>query len=115
MIREGQRGIIKTIIIIVIAIVIISYFGFDLKRIIESPQTQRNFGYVKDAVVTVWNRYLEEPVVYLWNDVFKKLIWSTSVDALKDIKNGDQTILEKNSPKAPTVDNNGNIEKTQSN
>ena len=71
---KTNRGFIKWIIIIVIALIILGYFGFDVRRAIESPTTQSNFNYVQKIVWDVWNTYLKGIVMYLWNEVIIKLI-----------------------------------------
>ena len=44
--NSQQKGLIKMIIIIVIAIAILSWYGVDIKEFFTSPQVQKNFGYV---------------------------------------------------------------------
>ncbi len=77
--QEG--GFIKLIIIVVIALIILGYFGFDLKKAIEAPETQSNLTYVQQIVSNVWHNYLEKPAKYLWN-VFIKSIWSVASENL---------------------------------
>ncbi len=50
-----------------------------------------------------WDKYLEKPAKYLWNEIFIKLIWSTAVDNLKKIKTGEPTNVQTSSPGLPTV------------
>ncbi|MFH0846140.1 MAG: hypothetical protein V1851_01930 [Patescibacteria group bacterium] len=83
-----QRGLVNWIIIIIIAIIVLSYFGFDIRAIIEDDNTQNNVGYVWGGVVYVWETYLSGPFDYLWNDIFIDLIWDTFIDAMQRIKNG---------------------------
>lgn len=68
-----NQGFIKWIIIIIIALIILGYFGFDIRRAIEAPTTQANFTYVQKIVWNVWNTYLKGIVMYLWNEVILKL------------------------------------------
>ena len=66
MLDKKQGGFIKLLVLFVILIVIvISYLGIDLRAIVQSPETQGNLGYVWGLVVTVWDNYLERPVLYL--------------------------------------------------
>ena len=44
------------IIIIIIAIAILSYYGVDIKDFVTSPQVQKNFSFV-------WNLWLQ----YIWD------------------------------------------------
>lgn len=94
---------IKWIIIIIIGLVILGYLGIDVKQAVQSPTSQSNIGYVKDVVVYVWTKYLETPAKYLWNEIFIKLIWTTAVDNLTKIKNGEPTNIQTSSPPLPTA------------
>ncbi len=93
-----QRGFIKWILIIIIAVIILSYFGFDLRTIVESPETQGNLGYVWSIVAGVWTNYLAEPILYLWNDIFIDLLWDSFIDNLERLKGGESTTIEELSP-----------------
>lgn len=53
--KSNERGFVKTIVIIVVALLVISYFGLNLRQIISSPTTQDNFGYVWSQIVRVWD------------------------------------------------------------
>ena len=77
-----NKGIIQTIIIIVIALLILSYFGYNLRSIATSPTAQDNFSYVGEVVSNVWNNWLETPVTYLWN-IFVNYIWTPAINILK--------------------------------
>lgn len=63
-IRTNQ-GIIGWIILVVAAIIILGYFGFDLRRIIESPQVQQNLQYAWD--------WVKGPILWVWE--FIKAVW----------------------------------------
>jgi len=96
-----QKGFFKIIILVIIAIIILSYFGFDLRAIIESPETQGNLGYVWGLVVTVWNNYLSGPILYLWNDIFIDLLWDSFIDNMNRLKNHQTTTIEDLAPQVP--------------
>ncbi|MBU4479853.1 hypothetical protein KKG48_00205 [Patescibacteria group bacterium] len=96
--KNNQSGFIKWILIIIIAIIILSYFNFDLRAIVESPETQGNLGYAWGLVVIVWDDYLAGPILYLWNDIFIDLLWDSFVDNLERIKGGEPTTIEELSP-----------------
>lgn len=64
--KNKQGGLIRMIIIIVIAIIILSYFGVDIKEFFMSEQVQKNFGYVLNFIKNVWTDYLAAPAHKLW-------------------------------------------------
>lgn len=52
---NSNRGLVKAILLIVVALVILGYFGYNLRDIIASPTVRDNFSYVWDIVVNIWN------------------------------------------------------------
>ncbi len=76
---QQKGGLIKTILIIVIAIAILSYLGFDLKKIFESDQSKSNFSYVWNGIVYAWTHYLRQPAEYFWRVVVVGFIWNVLV------------------------------------
>jgi len=71
--RKGQGGLIKTIVLIVIALLIISYYGLNLRDIATSPTAQDNFGYVGSVLGRIWD-LTKAPILYVWNEIILKLI-----------------------------------------
>ncbi len=98
-----QGGFIKLLVLFVILIVIISYFGIDLRAIVESPETQGNLGYVWGLAVTVWDNYLARPVLYFWNNIFVDLLWESFVNNMERIKNGEPHDFILNAPSVGTT------------
>ena len=97
----SSRGFIKWIIIIVVALLILSYYGFSLRTLVNNPTTQDNFGYVATTSVSVWDKYLKQPATYLYQDVFINLIWTPAIDNLTKMKNSEPTNIQTASPKLP--------------
>ncbi len=70
-----QRGLIKMIILIVIALIVLGALGFNLKDIVSSEKVQANLNYVWGLVVLVWNNYLAFPFIWIWNNIVVGIIW----------------------------------------
>jgi len=87
-----NRGLVKLIIIIIIGIVILSYFGFNIREIVEDPTTQNNITYVWGLTVSVWENYLRDPVLYVWQNVFIDLIWDLFLSSLENIGDNPQDL-----------------------
>ncbi len=83
-----NTGLVRLIILIVVALLILSYFNIDIKSTVEKPQTQQNVGYVKDVALNIWNNVLSKPVLYFWNNIFMGLLWSAFVENMNLIKQG---------------------------
>lgn len=81
--KTTNKGLIKAIVVIIIALLILSYFGFNLRELASSPTTQDNFHYALNFVIDGWNNYLKGPVTYLWNEIFLKLIWTPALQILQ--------------------------------
>ena len=96
--KNDNRGVIKWIFLILIAIIVLSYFGFDLRAIVESDRTQNNLGYVWGIGVTVWNEYLSQPILYFWHNIFIDLLWESFIENMERIKAGQPTTIEDLSP-----------------
>jgi hypothetical protein len=86
--------IIKYAILSVIFIIIISFFGFNLRDIIESPTTQNNLNYAWSGVVYVWDNFLKTPVVYIWEKIIKGILWQAFIHNLERIDAGAPTELQ---------------------
>ena len=101
MLRRHDPGIsvIGWIIIGAIALLVVSYYGIDVQKVVESPTSQKNVSYVRGGVEFVWKDYLSKPVDYLWNDVFVDLIWKAFTENMKRIGSGKATTLEQMAPK----------------
>jgi len=100
--KNDKRGLVKWIVIVLIAVIVLSYFGFDLKAIIESEGTQNNLGYLWGLGVIVWNEYLSLPILYFWHNIFINLLWSSFVENMERIKNGQPTTIEELAPQLPS-------------
>lgn len=85
---------IKYIIIGLIAILVVSFLGYDLQSIVEAPGTQKNLHYVGDGVVSLWDKYLEYPITYFWNNIFIGILWNSFMHNLGKVNSGAPTELE---------------------
>ncbi len=70
-----NKGLIKTIILIVIALIVLGYFGFDVADIVNSPTVQANLTNTWNFVLKIWNNYLATPVMYVWNTFVVGVLW----------------------------------------
>ena len=56
---KGNRGLIKLVLLIVIALIVLGAYGFNLKDYIDSPEIQENLSLAWDIVVRGWNWLVE--------------------------------------------------------
>ncbi|MEK7567952.1 MAG: hypothetical protein AAB513_03485 [Patescibacteria group bacterium] len=95
---QKNSGLVGLIILIVIAIFALSYFGISLRGIAESETGQENIGFVKEISIKVWDGFLRKPAEYLWNTIWLDLSWHPFVDTLKSLKAGRGTGIEPEIP-----------------
>ena len=100
--KQRNRGLIGIILIIIIALLVISYFNINLQTVVQKPTTQQNFTYVASTSTSFWNTYLQKPASYLWNTVFIGLLWSSFINEMTLIKNGQPTTLQQQAPTIST-------------
>lgn len=62
-----KNGFVKEIFIIVIAIVILSYFGVNIRDVLDSESVKGNFLAVSDIFSSVWNNYILPSFAYLFD------------------------------------------------
>ncbi len=62
-----NKGFIKLIIVIVIALIILGYF-FNIKitDVISAPNVQANLSWFWNIIVNIWN-FITYPIVFVWN------------------------------------------------
>lgn len=78
MIQQRQRrseGFIKAIIIIVIALVVLGFFGYNLENIVNSPDVKGNLAYFWGLLVKLWHLLLT-PLSWVWENIVVKLVWN---------------------------------------
>lgn len=59
---------LRTIILIVVIVLLLSFFGISIRSIINSPTGQENFGFLWDLIKTGWSY-----VVDAWNWILATL------------------------------------------
>lgn len=67
---------IKTIIIIVIALVILGYFGFNVTDIVNTPTVQSNLHAAWDFALKIWTNYLAAPLIFFWDKFVIGILWN---------------------------------------
>lgn len=98
---------IKYAIIILVAIIVLSFFGYDLKKIVEAPTTQGNLSYVWGGVTYVWENWLEQPIKFAWEKIFIGILWNAFVHNLERIDSGAPTELQNMGSRLLDIENTG--------
>ena len=88
---KSNHGLIQLLILLLIALIVLGYYGISVRSAVENPTTQDNVSYIWTGTVTVWDDYLKLPAGYLWN-IFVNDIWDPAIIGLEGIKNGQPPI-----------------------
>lgn len=73
---NNQSGFFKLIIVIVVALIILGYFGFNVENLVKSPTASSNLHYLWGLVGEVWNRFIVGPLYFIWNNIVIGLVWN---------------------------------------
>ena len=92
---------IKWIIIALLGLILLGYLGFDVRKAIDASATRSNLEYAKEVTLYIWNKYLKEPITFLWNDIFIKYIWTPALNNLIKTNNNQATTTLPISSKSP--------------
>ena len=91
--NNHRSGFIRLILLIVAALLILSYFGVSLRSIANSQAGSDNFGFIKevglkiwDFAVNVWHDYLEPTALKAWNDFIQPYIWDPILQNLDKLR-----------------------------
>lgn len=57
------------ILFIVIALIVLGFFGYNLKEIVASPTVHDNLVYVWDIVAKLWNTFIATPALWMWDKI----------------------------------------------
>ena len=64
--KYNRGGLIMDIIIIVVILAVLGYFGININNVIQSPTVQANLGWFGHILVTIWG-WIKGPVLWFWN------------------------------------------------
>ena len=84
-------GLIKTVVLVIVGLLILSYFGINLRNIVESETGQGNFTYVWGWLSWMWKNLLSTPANYLWQNAVLP-IWDMFVQALGYLRSTGTTL-----------------------
>lgn len=80
--KKNNRGLIRTVILVIFLILVLSYLGINIRSIISSDTFRDNWSYVSDLAVRIWKNYLSGPLSYLWNKILVPYVWQPILENL---------------------------------
>lgn len=79
---EQNKGFIRAVLIIILALVVLSYFGFDGEEVIKSERVQDALNATGRFLSIVWHDFIVRPVLWIWNEVFIDIAWEKIIEPI---------------------------------
>lgn len=73
--ERGEAGFVKAVIIIVIALAALAYFGFDMKEWLDSDTFKNALGAVLRSLNWAWEHIIKIPALWIWNEFIIDIVW----------------------------------------
>ncbi len=67
---QTNRGLVRTIVVILVALLLLSYFGFNLRSIVGSEMFQENWTFVKELCLNIWENQMKPGLFFLYEAIF---------------------------------------------
>lgn len=90
--RNSNRGLVKGMVIILVVLLILAYFGLNLRSIVSSPTFQDNWSYVTSGLSYIWNSFLKGAFEYVWNQIVVPVVVKNVSDATKTALTATSTL-----------------------
>ena len=78
-----NRGLIKTVVLVIAGLILLAYLGLNLRSIVESQTFIDNWEFIKNLMVTIWSDYLKGPILYIFNNIFMPYIWEPLIGLIR--------------------------------
>lgn len=65
-----NRGLVKTIVLIIALVLLLAYLGFNLREILASETFISIWNFIKHWSAVIWNDYIIVYGGYLWSKIF---------------------------------------------
>ena len=72
--NTSQKGFLHIIIIVVIALIILGYFGMNIQEILAKPVVHDNLVYFWNLLKSLWTNVLATPARWLWDHILALII-----------------------------------------
>ncbi len=92
-----NQGLIRTILIIIIAVIILGYFRIDIRGVWNSPTVQNNLNFLWESTQYLWKSYLKEPANFLYG-IFYNYLWFSFIENMERIREGESTTIIEDLP-----------------
>lgn len=73
-VANTKKGLVGTVILVIIFLFILAYFAIDLRGLSESSTFVNNWNFVKEKTLFFWERALGPVLGFIWENVFSPLL-----------------------------------------
>ncbi len=64
---KNQKGFVQLLILLLVVLIALSYFGIDLEQVFAKPLIRKNVVFTWNTAQRVWNDYIYDPISGLFN------------------------------------------------
>ena len=72
--NTNRGGLVRTAILIGIVLILLAYFGLNLRGIVASQTFQDNWQFVSGLAIDIWTKYLSVAIMFFWDRVISPLL-----------------------------------------
>lgn len=83
-----NRGFIRLILLIIVGLVLLGYFGVNVREVLASPVVRDNLLYAWNLAKEIWGNYLAGPAMWVWEHVLR-FFWELFLEGLDNLRNGN--------------------------
>jgi len=73
--KYNRGGLIMDVIIIIVILIVLGYFGININNVINSPSVQANVGWFGHILTVIWS-WISGPVLWFWNTFIIGVLWN---------------------------------------
>lgn len=73
-VANRKKGLIGTVILVIIFLFVLAYFAIDLRGLSESPTFINNWNFVKEKVLFLWDKALGPVLGFIWENIFSQIL-----------------------------------------
>jgi hypothetical protein len=84
--KKYNKGFIGLVVVIVIGLIILGLYGFNLEKILKSDMVSKNLSYAWDLVSMLWQKLIVAPISFVWNKIVIGLIWNNILMLANEFK-----------------------------
>ena len=82
-VKKGGISILGILVFAVVAILVLSYFGINVRDVAESPSGQQNIHYIGGESENIWNAYLKQPADYFYQNIWLPIFWHPFISTIE--------------------------------